>query len=74
MALDLDEIDEAFPVLVRYIGLISMVVLFGACLAGYWEQAAPGFVPATSMLVYKNWHDAAKRLRKDTRGDDDDGA
>lgn len=52
--------DEAFPVLVRYAGLISTLVLIGFCLAGYATRAAPGFVAAGGMILYKTVRDAAR--------------
>lgn len=59
MALDLVTMDKAFPILVRYVGLATTLVLIGFCLAGYYVQAAPGFVAAAGMLLYKTVHDAA---------------
>lgn len=57
----IDKFDLAFPTLVRYVGLITTVVLIGFCLAGYAVQAAPGFVAAAGMLLYKTVHDAANK-------------
>jgi hypothetical protein len=54
------KMEEAFPTLVRYAGLISTLVLIGFSLAGYAVQAAPGFVAAAGMLLYKTVHNAAK--------------
>lgn len=59
MALDLISIDKAFPILVRFVGLITTLVLIGFSLAGYYVQAAPGFVAAAGMILYKNVRDAA---------------
>lgn len=59
--------DEWFPVVVRYTGLLVTLVLIGFSLAGYAVQAAPGFVAATGMLLYKTVRDAAKRA--DERGE-----
>lgn len=58
----IDKLDLAFPVLVRYAGLISTLVLIGFSLAGFAVQAAPGFVAAGGMILYKTVHDAAKRM------------
>lgn len=55
-----NKFDRAFPTIVRYAGLISTLVLIGFCLAGYALQAAPGFIPAGSMILYKSVHSAAK--------------
>jgi len=57
---ELKEFDKAFPTLVRYTGLVSTVVLIGFSLAGYYAQAAPGFVAAAGMILYKTVHDSAK--------------
>lgn len=58
--MDLRQLDAAFPTLVRYTGLGMTIVLVGFSLAGYYVQAAPGFVAAAGMLLYKTVHDAAK--------------
>jgi hypothetical protein len=57
---DVGKMDKAFPTLVRYAGLISTLVLIGFSLAGYAVQAAPGFVAAGGMILYKTVHEAAK--------------
>ena len=62
MALDLHDLDQAFPTLVRYCGLITTLILIGFCLAGYAIQAAPGFAAAAGMILYKTVHDAAKAI------------
>jgi hypothetical protein len=47
-------------------------VLVGFCLAGYYVQAAPGFIPAGGMLLYKTLQDAAdKNGREKAKYDDD---
>lgn len=56
-----DDFELVFPTLVRYIGLITTLVLIGFSLAGFYVQAAPGFVAAGGMLLYKTVHDAVKR-------------
>lgn len=60
--------DDAFPVIVRYTGLIATLVLIGFCLAGYTAQAAPGFVAAAGMLLYKTVRDAAKEMESNGEG------
>lgn len=70
VALDLNDLDKAFPVLVRYVGLITTVVLVGFCLAGDYVQAAPGFVAAAGMILYKNVHNAANEKERDEEDDD----
>lgn len=52
--------DDALPTLVRYTGLVLTVILIGFSLAGYYVQAAPGFLAAAGMLVYKTVKNAAK--------------
>lgn len=52
--------DHAFPTLVRYVGLITTLVLIGFSLAGFAVQAAPGFVAAGGMILYKTVRDAAE--------------
>lgn len=58
------ELDYAFPTLVRYSGWLATLVLIGFCLAGFYVQAAPGFVAAGAMIVYKMVHDAARKPNK----------
>lgn len=58
---NLDRWDAAFPVLIRYTGLLLTVVLVGFSLAGFYVQAAPGFVAAGGMILYKTVRDAARR-------------
>jgi hypothetical protein len=55
-----DHYNYAFPVIVRYIGLLTTLILIGFCLAGHYVEAAPGFVAAGGMLLYKTVNDAAK--------------
>lgn len=62
MQTTVEKLDLAFPTLVRYVGLITTLVLIGFSLAGFAVQAAPGFVAAGGMLLYKTVHDAAKRV------------
>lgn len=54
-----ERLDLAFPTLVRYTGLLLLLVLTGFCLAGFYVEAAPGFVPAAGMILYKTVRDAA---------------
>jgi hypothetical protein len=75
VALDLEELDKAFPVLVRYTGWAVTVVLIGFCLAGFYVQAAPGFVAAGSMILYKSLRDAVHKegeegVKTRKKGDD----
>jgi hypothetical protein len=55
-----DKLEYSFPIIVRYVGLLTTVVLIGFSLAGYAVQAAPGFVAAGGMLLYKTVRDAAQ--------------
>ena len=68
--MNLKNYDEAFPVLVRYAGLVSTLVLIGFCLAGYANRAAPGFVAAGGMILYKTVRDAAKEKENEEPKDD----
>jgi hypothetical protein len=61
----IDALDYSFPTLVRHVGLFTTLVLIGFCLAGYAIQAAPGFVPAAGMLLYKTVHNAAKSIEEE---------
>lgn len=61
----INKFDDAFPTLVRFTGLVSTVILIGFCLAGYTTRAAPGFVAAGGMLLYKTVRNAAIRMDND---------
>lgn len=54
--------DAVFPTLVRYAGFLTTLILIGFCLAGYTERAAPGFVVAGGMMLYKTVRDAAEKM------------
>lgn len=54
------DFDEVFPTIVRYSGLVLTLVLVGFSLAGYYVQAAPGFVAAAGLVLYKTVRNAAK--------------
>lgn len=60
MTLDLEKMNLAFPIIIRYTGLVTTLVLIGFCLAGYTIQAAPGFVAASGMILYKSVYDSAQ--------------
>jgi hypothetical protein len=66
------DLDEAFPTIVRYSGLILTIILIGFCLAGFYIQAAPGFVAAGGMLLFKSLRNAADDDQKDKTKRDDD--
>lgn len=57
-----EQFDLAFPTIVRYVGLITTLVLIGFSLAGFVTEAAPGFVAAAGMILYKTVHDASKDI------------
>lgn len=61
-----DKLDYSFPVIVRYVGLLTTLVLIGFSLAGYAIQAAPGFVAAGGMLLFKTVRDAAQNVDQET--------
>jgi hypothetical protein len=56
----IQDLEMAFPTLVRYIGLAMTVVLIFFSLAGFYLQAAPCFVAAGGMMLYKTVWNAAK--------------
>ena len=58
--MQIQHLDDAFPTVVRYTGLALTLVLVGFSLAGYYLQAAPGFVAAGGMILYKTVREAAK--------------
>lgn len=60
MDLSLKKFDQAFPTIIRYIGLLTTLILIGFCLAGYVVEAAPGFAAAAGMILYKTVHNAAE--------------
>jgi hypothetical protein len=72
VALNYRDLDEAFPTLVRYSGWALTVVLIGFCLAGFYIQAAPGFVAAGGMLLYKTVRNAAEENGREKAKYDDD--
>lgn len=59
MRSDLEILDEAFPVIIRYTGLLTTLVLIGFSIAGYYAETAPGFVAAAGMILYKTVRDQA---------------
>lgn len=69
--MELHKWDEAFPILVRYAGLFTTLILIAFCLAGFTTQAAPGFVASTGMILYKTVRDAAKeKTKEETKPDE----
>ena len=72
MASKVDEFDEVFPTLVRYVGLLCTVVLIGFCLAGHTDRASPGFVPAAGMILYKTVRKAASKIEGQATGEGSD--
>jgi hypothetical protein len=63
---DLETWDFAFPVVIRYTGLLTTLVLIGFSLGGYYVEAAPGFVAAGGMILYKTVHEAAQKNSRST--------
>lgn len=60
-----DKLEYTFPTLVRYVGLLTTLVLIGFSLAGFAIQAAPGFVAAAGMLLYKTVYKAAQVVEEE---------
>jgi hypothetical protein len=54
------QLDEAFPTLVRYVGLGLTVVLIAATLLGHGQDLAAGYVAAAGMILYKTVKGAAE--------------
>ena len=52
--------DDWFPTVVHYSGWLLTIVLVIVCLFGYYVEAAPGFVAATGMILYRSVRDAAR--------------
>jgi hypothetical protein len=65
VAVGVGELDHAFPTIVRYAGLVTTLVLIGFCLAGFYVEAAPGFVPAGGMILYKTVNNAARKYKEE---------
>ena len=63
-----EQFDDALPTVVRWAGFLTTLVLIGFCLAGYYIQAAPGFVAATGMILYKRVHDAHEAAKRNGNG------
>ena len=53
-------LDAAFPTIVRYVGLVLMVVLVIASILGYGLELAAGYVAASGMILYKTVKQAAE--------------
>ena len=67
--MNLRQLDEAFPTLVRYTGLALTVGLVVAGLAGYGLSViAPGFVAATGMILFKTVKGAVNGEAHKTEG------
>jgi hypothetical protein len=62
VAFSVGDLDHAFPTIVRYAGLVTTLILIGFCLAGFYVEAAPGFVPAGGMILYKTVNNAARKF------------
>jgi len=52
-------LDDAFPTIVRYTGLVLTVALVIGTFLGYGTQLSAGFVAAGGMILYKTIKDAA---------------
>lgn len=65
------QLDDAYPTVVRYCGLVLTLVLVGFSLAGYYVQAAPGFVAAGGMVLFKTVRDAAREEGNDAKREGD---
>ncbi len=53
-------LDEAFPTVIRYTGLVLTVVLVVFTIRGRGVDLAAGYVAAAGMILYKTVHNGAK--------------
>ena len=61
MALDRDAFDHWFPVYLRYLGSVLLVVLIVANILGVGGiELAPAYTAATGMILYKSVHDIGR--------------
>ncbi len=53
------QLDDAFPTIVRYSGVLLTVVLVFASIFGHGIELAAGYVAAAGMILYKTVREAA---------------
>lgn len=58
------QLDEYFPTVVRYGGILLGFVLVIATILGYGLELAAGWVFATGMIAYKSLREAARENGK----------
>jgi hypothetical protein len=54
------QLDDAFPTIVRYCGVLLTFVLVVASILGQGLELAAGYVAAAGMILYKSVREAAK--------------
>lgn len=54
------QLDESFPTIVRYTGLLLTLVLVAGTFLGYGTELAAGYVAAAGMVLYKTVKGAAE--------------
>lgn len=55
-----EQLDDAFPTVIRYTGLCLSVILVIFTILGNGLDLAAGYVAAAGMILYKSVRDAAK--------------
>lgn len=54
------QLDDAFPTVVRYCGVVLTIILVGATILGNGLELAAGYVAAAGMILYKTVRDASR--------------
>lgn len=54
-----EQLDDYFPTIVRYTGVVLTVVLVIATIRGHGVDLAAGYVAAAGMILYKTVRDAS---------------
>jgi hypothetical protein len=54
-----EQLDDLFPTVVRYCGVLLTIVLVAASIAGHGVELAAGYVAAAGMVLYKTVREAA---------------
>lgn len=65
MRINPDKLDESFPIIVRYCGVVLTVVLVIASVLGHGVELAAGYVAAAGMILYKSVKGAATSASSD---------
>jgi hypothetical protein len=57
------KLDDAFPTVVRYAGVLLTFILVAASILGHGLELAAGYVAAAGMVLYKTVRGAAENGR-----------